>query len=93
MQPITEFARMAWLPLAWSLIGITVFLGLIAIVSPRCFRYLAAHGGQWVDSSKLLSLLDKRIDIDTQVLRHSRLFGICVLSALAAAAIVLIGHF
>ncbi|MEX2560425.1 MAG: hypothetical protein WD403_10950 [Pirellulales bacterium] len=74
-------------PVLWSLVAISGLLGLIAVISPRCFRILATQGSQWVDTNRLLACLDKRFDIDCYVLPHARLLGAVVLASLAILAI------
>jgi len=68
----------------WTLSGVFGGIGLLAILSPRLFALLAACGGKWVDTDKLLSILDQRVEIDHYVLRHSRLFGMLILAAVVA---------
>jgi hypothetical protein len=60
-------------------------LGLMAVAAPRAFQRLAQRSSKWVDSEKLLAVLDKRVDIDAYVLRYTRLFGAAVLCGLCAA--------
>ncbi len=67
---------------------ISGLLGMIAMVSPRLFRWLSGRSSQWIDSSRAVQFLDKRIDIDHYVLRHARLFGAVLVVTLSAAWIV-----
>jgi hypothetical protein len=74
----------------WLLAGLALFtvVGLLAVVSPRWFAIVATQGNsQWFDTTKLLAPLDKRINIDAYVLRHSRLLGVAVLAAVALVAV------
>jgi beta-lactamase regulating signal transducer with metallopeptidase domain len=67
----------------WGVLGVIAVLGVFAVVSPRNFAQLAHRGSSWVDTDKLVEKLDKRFDIDTPVLRYSRLLGFAVLAAVA----------
>jgi len=64
--------------LVFALLGIAGLLGVLAVLSPSRFALIAHSGGQWIDTSKLTELLDRRIPVDHMVLRHSRLFGVLV---------------
>jgi hypothetical protein len=68
-------------PLAWLLLGFAMSMGIVALVSPRLFSGLATKGSRWVDTARLLALLDKRYDIDRHVLPHSRLLGALVVAS------------
>jgi hypothetical protein len=78
-----------WQPVAWVVLGIAGALGLLAVVSPRRFSSVAVRSGQWVDSNKVLSTLDKRVDIDAYVLPFSRALGVAILAAVALAGWVI----
>jgi hypothetical protein len=73
----------------WGALSIFGFIGLIAVVSPNRFAVLATRSGRWVDTNKVLEVLDKRIDIDRYVLPFSRLLGITVILAVAVLAYVI----
>lgn len=73
------------IPTALFLSGI---LGLLAIVSPRCFVRTAAACSRWVDSERLLRVFDRRIDVDHWMLPHSRALG-----ALVVLSVLLLGYF
>ena len=60
-------------------------LGSIAVAMPGVFQRLARQSSQWVDAERLLAVLDKRVDIDTYILRYTRLFGAFILCGLCAA--------
>jgi hypothetical protein len=75
-----------WSTIVWSIVGTLAVIGTIAVICPKCFRSLAAWGNTWIDTSRMISVLDRRIDIDDFVLRHSRAFGIFVLASIAAMA-------
>lgn len=74
--------------LIWSALLLFGLLGLLAFLCPQWFRKLAAYSGHWIDTSKLVAALDKRIDIDEYVLRHSRLLGAVVVASLILLASV-----
>jgi hypothetical protein len=73
----------------WSTLGVLGVVGMIAVVSPPRFAKLAAWGGRWIDSNKILQVFDKRIDIDHYVMPFSRLLGLAVLLAVVVLAYVL----
>lgn len=56
-------------------------LGLLAVVSPKRFARLSQKSSQWVDTNKLVEKLDEPINIDSIVLRYSRVFGAAVIAA------------
>lgn len=78
-----------WLPVAWTLLGLCAFLGLLAILSPRLFASLAVRGGRWVDTDKVINKLNTRVDIDEHVLPYSRWLGMAVVISVGALAFVL----
>ena len=70
------------LPLIIAVTILACFVcGLIAVVSPARFSRLAVFLGRWVETRPTLPIVDARVDVDAAVLRHSRLFGICVVAA------------
>jgi hypothetical protein len=59
-------------------------VGLLAVVNPRWFAVIVSQSNhQWIDTNKVLAPLDKRVNIDPYVLRHSRLLGLAVLATVA----------
>lgn len=76
----------------WACLGIVGFLGILALVSPRRFNVLATGSARWIDTTKLTTVVDKRIDIDRFVLPFSRLLGVAVLAAVCVLAYVF-SHF
>ena len=70
-----------------ALVGAT---GVLAMISPRLFSRVARSSSLWVDFDGLVNRMQRRIDIDHQVLKYCRLFGMVVLAAVGALAIVLI---
>jgi hypothetical protein len=70
----------------WLVIGMLACVGLLAIVSPKCFASLSTRGNRWIDTEKLLQPLDARIDVDRYVLPFSRLLGVAVLASVATLA-------
>lgn len=74
----------------WLLLAILASVGVLAMVSPRQFSNLTRCGNGWVDTAKLLAVLDKRIDIDEAVKPFSRVLGFAVVaSAILIAAMLL----
>jgi hypothetical protein len=73
-------------PWIWLLLATLASIGVLAMVSPRHFSSMATRGSNWVDTNKLLEVLDKRIDIDESVKPFSRVLGFAVV-----ASAVLIG--
>ena len=71
-------------------IGLIGVLGLLAMVSPKTFARLSQAGGHWVDTSRLVSKLDARYDVDRRVLTHSRAFGLAVVLAAALLGFLLL---
>ncbi len=83
MQLFFASVAMNWDSLVWIFLGIVGSVGLLAILSPRRFSALAARGGHWVDTSKVLAQLDRRVDIDAYVLPFSRVLGVAMLAVVA----------
>jgi hypothetical protein len=73
-------------PAVWTFMGVAAVFGLLAAVSPKHFQSLAVRGGRWIDSSKVLSALDKTWFVDDRILPHARWLGVAVLAALALLA-------
>ncbi len=70
-------------PLFFAVLGVSAVAGVIALVSPRLFQHTAALTSRTIDTKKILSVLDKRIDIDHYTINHSRLLGVLVIAAVA----------
>jgi hypothetical protein len=68
-----------WAPAAWGVAAGLAAVSVIAIACPGWFRRMAAVANIWIDTSRILSVLDYRVDIDSCVVRHCRVFGVCVL--------------
>jgi hypothetical protein len=85
---VVLFAKISLAPVVWTLLGICSVVAVVAIVSPRSFSILTNHSSTWVDTNKLLSALDHRVDIDKYVLPFSRILGVSVLVAVAILAFV-----
>ncbi|MCG8585706.1 MAG: hypothetical protein MI757_13450 [Pirellulales bacterium] len=84
----TLFAQAIDLALVvWSSLGILAAVGLLAAMSPGCFRRLCGQSDQWIDTDKLLEPLNRRIDVDQHVMPFCRVLGIAVVGAA-----VLIGY-
>ena len=73
----------------WVLLGLLALVGTVALFSPQCFARLADRGSGWVDTGKLLSVLDKRVDIDQAVLPFSRVLGFAVIASAVLIAVLL----
>ena len=74
--------------LVWTLLGSVGLIGLVAVLSPRCFSALAVRSNHWVDTAKLLACLDRPIDIDRHVLPFSRALGIAVIAAVCTMGVL-----
>ena len=86
---MTEFlSTVNWDPLVWVLLGIFGGFASVAVVSPRRFAQLQERSNQWVNTNKLVALLDKRVDVDRFFMPHSRLLGVVVLASVVMLAIV-----
>lgn len=81
---------LVWHPALLTAAGLTVLLGLVAVIRPPCFHALAWHGSTWVDSNRWVALLDRRIDVDAYVLPHARLFGCLLLAAMLRLALAVL---
>ena len=81
-----------WFPLLTATVAAGASLGVLALVSPKTFSSVALYSSQWVDSNRVVALLDRRIDIDRFVLGHSRIFGTLVLVAVAVLVALLLGR-
>jgi hypothetical protein len=87
-MPVSESLRQVGLALL-SLCGL---FGLIALLSPRHFEVLARKSSRWIDSRRIVEVLDRRIDVDDYVLPHSRLLGALVLAAVSVLTFVCLGR-
>lgn len=83
----------AWsLNLQWialPLLVVVAMLGLLALVSPKRFAEISQSSSRWVDTAKMIEKFDKPINIDQQVLRYSRVFGVAIMVACAVLGYVL----
>jgi hypothetical protein len=77
-----------WAWMAWAVAGVLAVMGIVAVACPVCFRSLAGAADIWIDTSRWFSALDRYVDVDAAVVRHSRLFGGLVLAASAAIAVL-----
>lgn len=87
MNRLLFVLNQAWEPVLVTLLVLSGIFGLIAVVSPSTFRALATGASQWVDASKALAFLDRRVDLDKYILPRSRLLGVAVLAAVGVLAI------
>jgi hypothetical protein len=76
----------------WGTLGLLGLIGAIAVVSPTVFAKLATRSGRWVDTNKIVQVLDKRVDIDHYVLPFSRLLGVAVIASVAVLVFVLLKY-
>ena len=67
-------------------------MGMVALVNPPLFRRTAKVLSRWIDTDKSLAVLDKRVDIDGHVFRHTRLFGAAVVIAGLTLAWLFLSH-
>ncbi len=73
-----------WQSIMWIAESIVVAVGLLALASPRQFTRLTKLGNVWIDTDRFIEKGDDPINIDSFVIRHSRAFGFCVLTATIA---------
>ncbi|NIL97414.1 MAG: hypothetical protein GTO62_09850 [Planctomycetales bacterium] len=90
---VASFAGVSWEPFIWAMLSLSGAAGLLAVVAPQRFAAVTQYSGQWVHTEKILSALDRRIDVDQYVLSHSRLFGVTVLAGVSALAVLTWRHF
>lgn len=96
MGPFLAMLVVASKAVLLCLLALAAVVGAIGAASPRALATLAAAGNRWVDTwhffrvpeTSLVRRLDKWIELDGLVLRHSRAFGIALL-----AAALLLGSF
>ncbi len=69
----------------WCGIGLATSFASLALFAPNAFRRLATGGSTWVDTSKWLELLDRRIEVDAFFLRNPRVFGAVLLGGVGLA--------
>jgi len=86
MNMLQVLTHNQWWYVVWTLLGIVGASGLLAVLSPRRFSWLATRSSVWFESERLLKKLDRRIEIDSYVLRDCRLFGVLVVAAAAVIA-------
>jgi hypothetical protein len=88
---LAALADLKWI--VWPVLSGVLVLGLVATFAPGRFSRLSARGSKWFDTDKLLQILEKPIDVDSHVLRYSRVFGVVVTLAAAWLAYVYWAHF
>ncbi len=76
--------------LLWVALAVIGCVGLLAVMSPTRFNMLATRGALWVDTSKVTTALDRRIDVDRFILPFSRILGVAVLAAVGVLAYVMV---
>jgi hypothetical protein len=67
----------------WTVTGLIGLFGFLAVMFPHRFTSVARSSATWVDTSHVLSVLDRRVEVDGAVLRHPRAFGLFLLTGLA----------
>lgn len=85
-------AKISLAPFVWTLLGMFSAIGLLAVVSPRYFSTITNRSSTWVDTDKLLSTLDTRVDIDKYILPFSRILGVSVLIAVGIIAFLYLNY-
>ena len=86
------FGLIANEPLLWGLLTVLFFLGVLAVASPKRFKGLTKSSSHWVDTRKILEVLDRRVEIDHHVLRHSRILGVCLMASAVAFAVLYVNY-
>jgi hypothetical protein len=76
-----------WAWTAWLVGGGLALVGVVAIACPVCFRSIAGAADIWIDTSRCFSALDRYVDVDTGIVRHSRIFGVTLLAGAAAIGV------
>jgi hypothetical protein len=74
-------------PVVWPVLVLIGCVGLLALISPRRFRVLTQGSSRWVDTQKVLSTLDTRVNVDHFVLPFARALGLAVI-----VAVLVIGY-
>jgi hypothetical protein len=83
-------------PLLFCLLGVTVLVGLIAVVHPRAFSQLVAKGNQWVDTNRLFGLnrivpfrfIDRPYEVlDHRAVRYARPAGLAMIAGALTVAL------
>ena len=64
-------------------LSITITCGITATLCPARFAKTARFWGRWIETRPTIPVADHRVDIDEFVLRHTRVFGVAVLSVAA----------
>ncbi|MCE9548735.1 MAG: GGDEF domain-containing protein [Planctomycetia bacterium] len=77
-----------WETLFVSLLGVAGVSGLLALASPRAFAVVARFGGKVVSFTPINTPVDKWVDIDGFVLRHSRYFGFLATTSVTYLALL-----
>lgn len=85
-MPFFASISSVYLPIIWGLLALIATIGVVAVASPRWFARLDAIGSRWIDTSRWVAKLDRRIDVDARVLPHSRLLGGAVLMSVGLIA-------
>ncbi len=78
--------------LMFAFFGLAGMVGMLALVSPKVFAVAAEVGGLWVTAPKSRSGFESPIDIDQFVIRHSRKFGILVVTVVSFLTLLFLGR-
>ena len=76
----------------FTFLGLSGIVGLLALVNPKMFAFVAEAGGLWVTAPKTATVLDSPIDIDQFVIRNSRQFGALVLMVVCYLTLFFLGR-
>jgi len=88
MHHLLLMSRINTAPAVWTALGMLAAIGAVALFCPDLFRKIAVRSNHWIDTNKILSYLDRRIDIDHHVLPFTRHLGIAVLAAVCAFGVI-----
>jgi diguanylate cyclase (GGDEF)-like protein len=88
-----KFIAAFWEPMFLVIMGVTGAAGLLAMISPRAFAAVMRLGSTLVSATDAKTTLDKApldkwVDIDGYVLRHSRFFGMLVTGSVVYLALL-----
>jgi hypothetical protein len=79
MDSAMELTMIFRVPLLWCAFFLCISSGLLSLASPRVLHAINSAWTKPVDSQGG-SFLDKKIDADSFLLRHARIFGVCALA-------------
>ena len=79
-------------PMMLAALSVFACVGFLALCSPNSFSAISTSSNKWIDTDKLLAVLDKQFDIDQYVLPYSRALGFAVLAAVGVFAYLYVKH-